>query len=246
MASEWSLPDEHGVRTQLIEPRAKSTLRGQRLRRRLEVDRTVPSLWPEEWRLLLRAWLTSTLLKVAGHKRAEMAMEIVKGLLHSGWIELDREAGRWKPAWVRFPNLDELRVAIGLPDRTQALRTLNTLDEQALQAVELKALHSSLERFPGRSGHAPCEAAFSPGLLDCRTPIRNPSRFLFACHRAHKRYPGVRLVLAGVRARSLVRERVRGPHTGVGVPDVRIPAPDLSCYDRLLGIYTAADTEVAP
>ncbi len=43
-----------------------------------------------------------------------------------------------------------------------------------------------------------------------------------------------------------VRERVRGPCTGAGVPDVRIPAPDLTCYDRLLGTYSAADAEVAP
>jgi hypothetical protein len=39
---------------------------------------------------------------------------------------------------------------------------------------------------------------------------------------------------------------VRGPRTGAGVPDVRIPAPDLTCYDRLLGAYGAADAEVAP
>ncbi|MGH8299779.1 MAG: Mu transposase domain-containing protein, partial [Steroidobacteraceae bacterium] len=37
----------------------------------------------------------------------------------------------------------------------------------------------------------------------------------------------------------LVRERVRGPRTATGVPDVRIPPPDLTCYDRLLGSYSA-------
>ena len=43
----------------------------------------------------------------------------------------------------------------------------------------------------------------------------------------------------------LVRERVRGPRTAAGVPDVRIPPPDLTCYDRLLGSY-AQHSEVAP
>lgn len=42
-----------------------------------------------------------------------------------------------------------------------------------------------------------------------------------------------------------VRERVRGPRTATGVPDVRIPPPDLSCYDRLLSSYVA-QREVAP
>ena len=42
-----------------------------------------------------------------------------------------------------------------------------------------------------------------------------------------------------------VRERVRGPRTAAGVPDVRIPPPDLACYDRLLGSY-AQQSEVAP
>jgi hypothetical protein len=44
-----------------------------------------------------------------------------------------------------------------------------------------------------------------------------------------------------------VRERVRGPRTPAGVPDVQIDVPDLSCYDRLLASHTAAlDEEVAP
>ena len=42
-----------------------------------------------------------------------------------------------------------------------------------------------------------------------------------------------------------VREKVRGPRTGTGVPDVRIPAPDLSCYDRLLASHNT-DAGVAP
>jgi hypothetical protein len=45
-----------------------------------------------------------------------------------------------------------------------------------------------------------------------------------------------------------VRERVRGPRTPTGVPDVRIPPPDLSVYDReLLDSHaTAVDGEEAP
>jgi len=36
-----------------------------------------------------------------------------------------------------------------------------------------------------------------------------------------------------------VRERLRGPRTPAGVPDVQIEVPDLSCYDRLLDSYAA-------
>ena len=61
----------------------------------------------------------------------------------------------------------------------------------------------------------------------------------------------VEAVLGAVRAEGTlplyesVRERVRGPRTAAGVPDVRIPPPDLACYDRLLGSY-AQQSEVAP
>jgi hypothetical protein len=41
----------------------------------------------------------------------------------------------------------------------------------------------------------------------------------------------------------IVRERVRGPRTPTGVPDVQIKAPDLSVYDRLLVPYDV-DEEV--
>jgi len=37
-----------------------------------------------------------------------------------------------------------------------------------------------------------------------------------------------------------VRERVRGPRTPTGVPDVKIEAPDLSVYDCLLGLHDAS------
>lgn len=50
----------------------------------------------------------------------------------------------------------------------------------------------------------------------------------------------------GVPRYEAVRERVPGPRTCAGVPDVRIPAPDLTCYERLLGAYGAAAAEVAP
>ncbi len=62
----------------------------------------------------------------------------------------------------------------------------------------------------------------------------------------------VEAALAGLRAEGIVpryegvRERVRGARTATGVPEVRIPAPDLSGYDRLLGSYTAGNAQVTP
>ena len=61
----------------------------------------------------------------------------------------------------------------------------------------------------------------------------------------------VEAALAALRAEGLVpryeavREKVRGPRTGTGVPDVRIPPPDLSCYDRLLASHNT-DAGVSP
>lgn len=43
-----------------------------------------------------------------------------------------------------------------------------------------------------------------------------------------------------------VRERVRGPRTASGVPDVVMAAPDLARYDRLLGSSEPATTQVGP
>lgn len=43
-----------------------------------------------------------------------------------------------------------------------------------------------------------------------------------------------------------VREHVRGVRTGAGVPDVVIPAPDLTRYDRLLGSFDAAAAGANP
>lgn len=43
-----------------------------------------------------------------------------------------------------------------------------------------------------------------------------------------------------------VRERVRGVRTSMGVPDLVIGAPDLSCYDRLLTSRASSGTEVCP
>lgn len=156
--NEWSRPDLEGIRTRLLDSGAKSTLRGRRLRRTGRTDETASALWPRDYVALLRDWLAqetahtrfSTLLKVAGHARAEMAGQVLEELLRAGWVEIEerRAGGTWKPIWVRFLDPNGLRPIVGLSDRGGALDRLKELKKRALCAADLSALRASVERLP--------------------------------------------------------------------------------------------------
>ena len=155
---EWSRPDLDGIRTRFLYSRAKSTLHGRRVRRAARADDVTSALWPRDHVALLRDWLAqetahtqfSTLLKIAGHARAEMAGQVLEELLRAGWIEIEerRAGGTWKPVWVRFLDPNGLRPIVGLPDRGGELNRLKELKDRALCAAGLSALRASIERLP--------------------------------------------------------------------------------------------------
>jgi hypothetical protein len=106
------------------------------------------ALWPRDYVALLRDRLAqetahtrfATLLKVAGHARAEMAGQVLEDLLRAGWIEIEerRAGGTWKPIWLRFLDPDRLRLIVVLPDRGGALDRLKELKKRALCAADLR------------------------------------------------------------------------------------------------------------
>jgi len=133
-------------------------------------------------------------------------------------------------------------------------------DERAY--IDYRQIIHSLVRKPGAFRHY----AFREGLYP-RLEYRRAYDALVAHDEARADFEYVRIlhlaaqdgeqavesVLEALRTEAVVpqyetvRERVRGPRTATGVPDVRIDVPDLSCYDRLLGSCAAApDEEVAP
>ncbi|MDB6105648.1 MAG: hypothetical protein JWO52_5647 [Gammaproteobacteria bacterium] len=154
--STWSERDADGIRTQILGTGAKSTLRGRRLRRADQIDLNSTALWPEEYRVLLREWLAGestrtkfpTLIKVAGHARRELAQQLVRVLLHGGWVEIEehRSEGVWRLSWVRFLDIDRLRGLVGLVDKGAATTRLEELKGQPLHAPSLVAMRRSIDR----------------------------------------------------------------------------------------------------
>jgi transposase len=128
--------------------------------------------------------------------------------------------------------------------------------------IDYRQIIHSLVRKPGAFRHY----AFREGLYP-RLEFRRAYDALVAHDDARADFEYVRIlhlaaqdgeqavesVLEGLRTEAVVpqyetvRERVRGPRTPGGAPDVQIDVPDLSRYDRLLGSYAAAaDGEEAP
>jgi hypothetical protein len=128
------------------------------VRRAERADETASALWPQDYVALLRDWLAqetahtrfATLLKVAGHARAETAGQMLEELLRAGWVEIEerRAGGTWKPIWVRFLDPDGLRPVVGLPDRGGALDRLKELKKHPLCAADLSSLRAGVERLP--------------------------------------------------------------------------------------------------
>jgi hypothetical protein len=156
LGEEWSTPDADGVRTRVLPTRAKSTLRGRRVRRAERVDTATCDAWPQDYRDLLRVWLThgtarmrfATLVKLVGHARHEVARQLLAELLRTGWVEIEehRVGGTWNAAWVQFVDADGLRPIAGLSDRTSSLRELERSKAHTLHAPTLAAIRSDIER----------------------------------------------------------------------------------------------------
>jgi len=132
---------------------------------------------------------------------------------------------------------------------------------EAQAHIDYRQIIHSLVRKPGAFRHYAFREGLYPTLefrraydaLVAHDDARADFEYVRILHLAAK--DGEQLVesaLRGLREEGAVpkyeavRERVRGPRTPTGIPDVRIETPDLSRYDRLLGSYaTAQDGEVA-
>lgn len=156
--SHWSPPDSDGIKILALDTGAKSTLRGRRRRRCEKADPTSCSLWPQPWRDLLADWLRagserrkwSSLLRLAGHRRATLAGQVLEALLRVGLVEVEErlERSRWQTEWIRFVALEQLRARIGLADRDEIQEDWRRLAQTALQTLSLQRARMSLDALP--------------------------------------------------------------------------------------------------
>ncbi len=137
--SEWSPPDDNGIKTLNLDVGAKRTMRGKRRRRSvLEVPASIAVL-SEDQKGLIRSWIKgaaarkkwNNLLKTSGFSCLLLAEELLQMLLESGWVEVEehRAARGWEPMWVEFLAYEDLREHLGLSNR----------DKEKSQAENLQA-----------------------------------------------------------------------------------------------------------
>lgn len=156
--SHWSRPDLDGIRTLALDTGSKSTLRGRRLRHCDKTDLAACSLWPQPWRDLLADWARvggerrkwSTLLQLAGHRRATLARQVLEALLRVGLVEIEErlERGRWQSAWVTFTAFEQTRANVGLADREQTQAKWDQLAQTVLRTPRLERARGSLDGLP--------------------------------------------------------------------------------------------------
>lgn len=132
--TEWSEPDERGIRTQVLYLRPKRRVSGERHRlagRTTDIGQVVLD---ESLRSLLRDilgrfrsdWRWDRVLAVAGHQRVEIAYTLLSTLLEAGYIKLveRRDARGWQPVCIVPVATRELRVLAGIKERDEVLAAL--------------------------------------------------------------------------------------------------------------------------
>jgi hypothetical protein len=132
--TEWSEPDERGVRTQVLFLRPKRRVSGERHRlagrtadiRQIVLDESLRSLLREILKRFRSDWRWDRVLAVAGHQRVETARALLSTLLESGYIKLveRRDARGWQPVRVVPVAMRELRTLAGLQERDEDLAAL--------------------------------------------------------------------------------------------------------------------------
>ncbi|RJR46229.1 MAG: hypothetical protein C4576_11100 [Desulfobacteraceae bacterium] len=155
---EWSSPDGDGIITCTMDVGAVSTLRGRRRRKGTTLRITDVALWPPSWRELLKEWLKQGgprrkwegLLKCAGGRRVNEALQLLDSMLMAGLIEIEerRSQNRWQPLWVVFLEEETIRESVGLPNREKLWRLAEEQLKVALQNSILEDLEASLPGMP--------------------------------------------------------------------------------------------------
>lgn len=132
--TEWSKPDERGIRTQVIFLRPKRRVSGERHRlagrtadiRQVVLDESLRSLLRDILKRFRGDWRWDRVLALAGHQRVETAHMLLSTLLESGYIKLveRRDTRGWQPTRIVPVATRELRTLAGLQEREEDLAAL--------------------------------------------------------------------------------------------------------------------------
>lgn len=108
--SDWSEPDERGVRTRVLYLKPKRRVSGERRRAasriadagQVVLDEGHRSLLKELLRRFRSSWRWDRILAVAGDQRVEIAYSLISTLLEAGYVEAieRRDARGWQPIRV--------------------------------------------------------------------------------------------------------------------------------------------------
>src|SRR5688572_14266637 len=117
--TEWSEPDERGVRTHVVHVSPRRQISGERHRVADKVTSVSQVVLDDDRRFLLKdilgrcksTWKWDRILEMAGHERVELAHELLSILLEAGYVKLieRRDARGWMPVRVEPTAARELR-----------------------------------------------------------------------------------------------------------------------------------------
>lgn len=124
--TEWSAPDERGIRTRVLYVKPKRRISGERHRAAIRAADAGQVVLDDAHRTLLRdllrrfkgAWRWNRILRVAGEARVELAYSLVSVLLAAGYVDAveRRDARGWQPYLITPLTRRELQRLAGLPD----------------------------------------------------------------------------------------------------------------------------------
>lgn len=133
--TEWSAPDERGIRTHIVHVSPRRRISGERHRAAEKIVPVGRVVLDNERRNLLKkilgrfdgAWKWERVLSLAGHERVDLVYELLTMLLEAGYVKLieRRDSRGWQPIRIE-PTADaELRTLAGIPDPSEAIEALN-------------------------------------------------------------------------------------------------------------------------
>lgn len=132
--TEWSEPDNQGIRTQVVYLRPRRRVSGERHRLASRTADIGQVVLDSVHRLLLKeilerfrsGWRWERVLAVAGHQRVEIAHALISTLLEAGYVKLveRRDARGWQPILVEPIATQALRILAGIQERDEVLATL--------------------------------------------------------------------------------------------------------------------------
>lgn len=152
--TEWSEPDERGVRTQIVHVSPRRRISGERHRVAEKITSVNQVVLDDERRSLLKdilrrfksAWKWDRILAMAGHGRVELARELLSMLLEAGYVKLieRRDVRGWQPVRIEPIADRELRALAGIPEHDETMAALGSAMQYQGQSEFAHKLQATL------------------------------------------------------------------------------------------------------